>query len=78
MNIGSAFGFSSAFLESGTCNGDLDGNNVVDGADLSLILGSWGLCSGKCDADLDEDGTVGGADLALLLGAWGACDAEAQ
>jgi hypothetical protein len=50
--------------------GDLDGNGVVDGADLALLLGAWGPCPG-CAADLDGDGVVSGADLAILLGDWG-------
>ena len=53
------------------CQGDLDGDGVVSGPDLSLILGSWGT-SAK-NADLDGDGVVGGSDLALVLGAWGDC-----
>lgn len=49
---------------------DLDGDGDVDGADLGLLLGSWGPCGG-CPADLDGDGDVDGADLGLLLGSWG-------
>jgi len=53
------------------CPGDLDGDGVVSGPDLSLILGSWGTTDQN--ADLDGDGMVGGSDLALVLGAWGDC-----
>jgi hypothetical protein len=28
----------------GSCVADLDGNGSVDGADLSTLLGSWGVC----------------------------------
>ncbi|MDZ4829083.1 MAG: hypothetical protein SGJ09_02660 [Phycisphaerae bacterium] len=52
------------------CIGDLNGDGVVDGADLAIILGSWG---GVGIADIDENGVVDGADLAAVLGAWGAC-----
>lgn len=52
------------------CPGDIDGGGVVDGADLGVLLGSWG--SGG-PADLDGSGTVDGADLGLLLGSWGSC-----
>lgn len=48
---------------------DLNGDGVVDGADLGTLLGAWGLCAG-CPADLDGSGTVDGADLGTLLGAW--------
>jgi hypothetical protein len=66
---------------------DLDGDGDVDGFDLALLLGQWGMCptspaqtgatsedttgGASCDADLDGNGIVNGFDLALLLGAWG-------
>lgn len=52
------------------CDADLNGDSIVDGADLGLLLGDWG---GASAADLNGDGAVDGADLGLLLGAWGAC-----
>lgn len=48
---------------------DLNGDGVVGGADLGLLLGAWGACAG-CAADLNGNGEVDGADLGLLLGAW--------
>ena len=51
------------------CSADLTGDGQVDGADLGLLLGSWGGAQG----DLTGDGFTDGADLGLLLGAWGAC-----
>jgi hypothetical protein len=58
------------------CIGDVDGSGDINGADLSILLGSWGLCieGTDCSADFDGNGTVDGADLSLLLGAWGPCD----
>ncbi len=53
------------------CDGDLNGDTVVDAADLAILLGAWGTGAGP--ADLDSNGTVNGADLAVLLGAWGPC-----
>jgi hypothetical protein len=47
--------------------GDLNGDGVVDGADLGLLLGSWGTAGA---GDLDGNGIVDGADLGLLLGDW--------
>lgn len=52
------------------CFGDLNGDAVVDGADLGLLLGAWGTTG---PADLNGDGVVDGADLGLLLSLWGAC-----
>ncbi|MCZ6655018.1 MAG: hypothetical protein O7D91_18575 [Planctomycetota bacterium] len=52
--------------------GDLNGDGVVDAADLAILLGSWGPCE-QCPADFDGDGSVSAADLAILLGSWGPC-----
>ena len=51
------------------CVTDLDGDGQTSGADLALLLNSWG----SPKRDLNGDGTTGGADLALLLNGWGAC-----
>lgn len=47
---------------------DLNGDGVVDGADLGILLGAWGVHNGS--ADLNGDAEVDGADLGLLLGFW--------
>ena len=54
------------------CPADLDGNDSVDGIDLSRLLAAWGSCSG-CPADINGDGLVSGLDLSAVLSAWGAC-----
>jgi hypothetical protein len=51
------------------CLGDLDGDGVVSGSDLAVLLGAWGTSG----VDLNGDGTTDAADLAILLGAWGSC-----
>lgn len=48
--------------------GDINGDGIVNAADLGVLLGAWG--SNSTAADLDGDGVVGGSDLAILLGAW--------
>ena len=48
------------------CPGDLVADGTVDGADLAVLLGNWGLAG---IGDLDQSGAVDGADLAILLGA---------
>jgi predicted outer membrane repeat protein len=56
------------------CPGDLNGDFVTDGADLSIVLGYWGpVTNPNNPADLNDDGLVDGADLAVMLGGWGAC-----
>jgi hypothetical protein len=46
---------------------DLNGDGVVDGADLATLLAQWGT---NGSADLNGDGIVNGADLAALLANW--------
>lgn len=55
------------------CEGDLNGDGKVDGADLGVVLSQWGICTGECSGDLNGDGKVDGADLGLLLSVWGQC-----
>ncbi len=49
--------------------GDLDGDGIINGADLGVMLSTWGACTG-CAADLNGDGSVDGGDLGLMLSAW--------
>jgi hypothetical protein len=49
--------------------GDLNGDGVVDTADLGILLAAFG--SGDPDADLNNDGIVDTADLGILLGVFG-------
>jgi hypothetical protein len=56
------------------CAGDFNSDGLVNGIDLGVLLGQWGVCSGaNCACDIDGDGSVNGADLGLLLGDWGGC-----
>jgi hypothetical protein len=50
-------------------NADLNGDGVVNGSDLGLLLASFGPCA-NCPADLDGNVRVDGADLGILLAAW--------
>jgi hypothetical protein len=47
---------------------DIDGDGVVDGDDLGMLLASWGTDG---VADIDGDGNTDGNDLGALLGSWG-------
>ena len=49
-------------------NPDLNGDGVVNGDDLGLLLAAWGATGGP--ADLNDDGSVNGDDLGILLGDW--------
>jgi hypothetical protein len=51
--------------------GDLNGDGLVNGADLGLLLGFWGPCiAGCCPGDFDDDDRVDGADIGVLLANW--------
>ncbi len=47
---------------------DLNGDGVVDGVDLGILLSGWGSAGA---GDLSGDGVVDGIDLGILLSAWG-------
>jgi hypothetical protein len=53
------------------CPIDFNGDGVVDGEELTYVLGSWGTDDPV--ADLNDDGIVDGADLNIILGNWGTC-----
>ncbi|RPG18443.1 MAG: hypothetical protein CBB69_006350 [Phycisphaera sp. TMED9] len=48
--------------------GDLNGDGLVNGIDLGLLLAAWGTTDAT--ADLDGDLIVNGPDLGLLLADW--------
>ena len=47
--------------------GDFNGDGLVNGADLGLLVGAWGTAG---PGDFNGDGTVDSADLGLLLALW--------
>lgn len=53
--------------EPGSVQGDLNGDDHVDGADLGLLLSQFGVAG---SADFDGNGVVNGGDLGLLLSFW--------
>jgi hypothetical protein len=56
------------------CRCDLNGDELVNGVDLTALLAEWGFADGPIrPSDFDLDGVVGGSDLATLLGQWGTC-----
>ena len=55
------------------CMGDLSGDGTVNGADIGLLLSSWGYCGSACPYDINHDGAINGGDLGLLLSDWGPC-----
>jgi polyhydroxybutyrate depolymerase len=53
-----------------TCSGDINGDLIVDGADLTTLLSGWGT---ESDGDLNGDGNTDGLDVAIILSDWGSC-----
>lgn len=62
-----------------TCQGDLNGDGMINGLDLATLLGQWtGLstyrpCPPNGLADCNQDCHIDGLDLGMMLGAWGPC-----
>jgi sugar lactone lactonase YvrE len=61
-------GIAVLTVESGV-DGDIDGDGLVNVADLLILLADWGVCP-DCPADLDGDGNVAVSDLLILLANW--------
>ncbi len=50
--------------------GDLNGDGVINGTDIAILLSVWGSPGTGTGADINGDGTVNGSDLAFLLSNW--------
>jgi hypothetical protein len=63
------------------CSADLNGDGVVNVADMLLLFDMWGICAhpegGLCHADLDGDGAINVSDLLVMMDQWGPCPAPA-
>lgn len=53
------------------CEGDLDGDDDVDQADLGVLLAGFGCAWPPCPADLNGDGATDQADLGIVLANFG-------
>ena len=74
IRVGGATGGGFGVLNLGCvatapCDADLNGDRVVNSADLTALLNAWNTPN----ADITGDGNTGSADLTALLNAWGAC-----
>ncbi len=56
-----------------TCEGDLDGDGMVNAADILEVLGMYGSdgCDWPCIADINGDGEINTEDLLSLVGSIG-------
>ena len=80
INVASAIIFATVLMfapltqsAQAQCPEDVNHDSNVDGADLTIILSSWGTNGGSTGGDINLDGIVNGIDLALVLSKWGAC-----
>ena len=72
-NLAAVAGVQHASVAVGLA-GDVNADGVVNGADLALLLGTWGqnaATAGFLASDLNGDGTVDATDLSVLLSRWG-------
>ncbi len=63
---GSAYVFSLA-----ACPADLNGDGVIDTADLGILIGNFGFNTTADRGDINGDGIVDTADLGLLIAGFG-------
>jgi hypothetical protein len=61
------------FNASCSCFGDINGDGMVDGFDLGVVLSGWQNGPGSNEGDLSGDGETDAVDLALILVNWGPC-----
>ena len=55
------------------CTGDFNGDGLVNGSDMGLLLSVFGSTDPPEGTDLNGDNYINGADLGLLFSAWGSC-----
>lgn len=60
--------FGSITVKAAPMPGDFNGDGVVNGGDLGLLLAAWATLEAKYD--LNGDGIINGADLGLFLALW--------
>lgn len=56
------------------CYGDVNGDGVVNFADLNIVLSQFGQSGAGLQGDVNGDGTVNFADLNIILSNYGECN----
>lgn len=49
---------------------DVNGDQLVNAADLASVIAAWGLCVAPCPADINCDGAIDVDDLLLVINHW--------
>ena len=70
--VDAAAAVEAVWSQEAPCPADLNGDRIVDGADLGFVIAGWGDCV-ACPGDLDGDDFVDGSDLGLMIAAFGPC-----
>lgn len=61
-------------LDACQCLADLDGDGIVAGGDLGVLLSNWGASAPTTSmGDLNGNGSINGGDLGVMLAVWGSC-----
>jgi choice-of-anchor B domain-containing protein len=69
---GGLFVLDVSAIVGGNCPADLNGDGVIDLADLGILLADFGCAPpGPCPGDINGDGETDLADLGILLGEFG-------
>ncbi len=63
---------SPASCPDGRCPWDVNGDGVVEWADLFQVLTNLGPCDG-CPEDVNDDGVVDGQDVVAVVTHFGEC-----
>ncbi len=50
--------------------GDINGDGLVNGLDMTQVLANWGAAGGGSPADINDDGIVDGLDMTIVLSNW--------
>ena len=61
------FGFSTSAVQGqGSCGGDNNGDGLVNGVDLAIVLGAWGVCPGTITSVTPLQGSIfGGTQITI-------------
>jgi len=65
------FTYSFPESEPEPCQGDVNGDGVVNILDLLIIIENWGCSSEHCQGDVNGDGVVNILDLLIIIENWG-------
>lgn len=55
------------------CLIDLNGDHVINGIELAIILSNWGAVPVGTTGDVNGDGFINGVDLTIIISGWGPC-----